>query len=105
MSLTVDIEQAHETGMSLDLILRACLSVDDTEADKSPEYIFTWQDHEFPFRCPIAASAILPSEELNRRKSLVEHIFAMREELPGLDITTAELVRLARGERKWFYES
>ena len=50
-------------------------------------------------------ASLLDSEELNRRKSLVERIFAMREELPALDITTAELVRLAREERKWFYES
>lgn len=105
MSRTVDIEQAHETGMSLELILRACLSVTYTEAAKTQGYVFTWEGQEFPSRSSKIARATLPSEELNRRKSLVERIFAMREELPRLDITTAELVRLARGERKWFYES
>ena len=50
-------------------------------------------------------ASVLDSEELNRRKYLVERIFAMREEFPALDITTAELVRLAREEREWFYES
>ena len=47
----------------------------------------------------------LSNEEVKRRKDLMEHILKMRDELPPLGMTTAELVRLSREERKWLYES
>lgn len=44
-------------------------------------------------------------EKALRRKVLVGQVVRMRDELPPLGMTTAELVHLAREERKWFYES
>jgi hypothetical protein len=51
------------------------------------------------------SKACMSNEEIQRRKALVEHISRMRDELSSLDMTTAELVRLAREERKWLYGS
>ena len=56
-------------------------------------------------RGPRRGNSSLPNEEIQRRKALVERILKMREGLPPLGMTTAELVHLAREERNWLYES
>ena len=49
--------------------------------------------------------ALTPAKLTPRRKVLVKDLAKMRGELPPLGMTTAELVHLAREERKWLYES
>ncbi len=51
------------------------------------------------------SSPTISDEEIQRRKELMKRILKMRDELPPLGMTTAELVRLARRESDWLYES
>jgi hypothetical protein len=56
-------------------------------------------------RKPDTPSFQIPADEVQRRKALVKNMLKLREELPPLDMTTVELVRLSREERSHFYES
>jgi hypothetical protein len=59
---------------------------------------------KFHVHGPQRSSSSLPDEEIQRRKALVKRMLEMRDELPALGMTTAELVRLAREERQWLDE-
>lgn len=54
---------------------------------------------------PQGSISSVPDEEIQRRKALVKHTLKMREDLSPLGMTTTELVRLAREDRKSLYES
>ncbi len=103
--VALNTQETLEAGMSLELILRTSLGATVTQKNQLPEYILIWNNEKIHFYGPGRSAAGLPYEERLRRKALVERILRMREELPPLGMTTAELVHLAREERKWLYES
>lgn len=104
MSPLVDRDRVNQTGMSLVLIVISGLSTTGGSPGQTADYGVVWNKGQLQFHRPDTAAANLSNEELQRRRTLVQQVFKMREELPPLDMTTAELVRLAREERNWFYE-
>lgn len=104
MSREIDAQYDYEAGMSIELIVRAALGVVSREHGGPDQILISSQRSDLHFVWPAGIGAVVPNQELNRRKSLVKRVLKMREELPALGMTTADLVDLARTERMWLYE-
>jgi predicted RNase H-like HicB family nuclease len=93
-AVALHFEEELKVGATLQILVITEIGVESTAALRKPE------SNMIPF--PPTGE---PDEEARRRKVLVKHLVKMRDELPPLGMTTAELVHLAREERTWLYES